>query len=353
MSSKTTTTTSQPKKEKKRRNKKGKNKTRNGDVMTINLQTAPAAVSAVAKTLAPKWKPMKGGKVCVSHLELIGTLNGSDDFTVQTFPLNPGLTQVFLWLSSIAQNYESYNFKQLRFVYAGAASSTTPGTVYLAIDFDPADPPPQTEQQLAVYFDCVSGAPWTKKLVYNATKSNMSKQKTYLIRNSNDPTPSNLPTYDTGNLIVGTEGNGLTTAIGKLWIEYEVEFQTPQGVITGPGRSLSGKYTGTDGTTNPAFSGNAPIDVTAAGGIITITSRQSYQALVDFTAGGSTITGVTTTGAQLVQKTSVINAGTTGILVNYTLAFTAPKQVVTLDLQSATMTSYAMRVGQYNVTVNA
>ncbi len=335
-----------PKPKRNNKNKTKKAKQPRQQVLTLNVSNAPAATGTSAKTRAPRWIPMPNGKVRVAHSELVGSISGTDDFTVQGFPLNPGLLAPFLWLSSIAQNYESYKFHKLRAIFAPACPSTVGGSIYLTIDFDPQDAAPQTEAQIASYYDTASDLPW-RKIHYGASSSDLSKQKTYLVRDTNTATPSNLASFDTGNLFIATIGNGSAGVLGKLWIEYEVEFMTPQFTLTAAGRSLSGRVNANDNfSTAPTVNGNLPIDFSIAGNILTLKSRQAYSALIVFNVVGTGLTSAATTGP-LTARASVTTAA--AFVNSYTLNFTGPNQLATFQITTpTTVTSYAFRIGQYN-----
>ena len=53
----------------------------------------------------------------VSHREYLGDINGTTAFTNTTYPLNPGVSQTFPWLSTIAASYQQYKFHGLIFEF--------------------------------------------------------------------------------------------------------------------------------------------------------------------------------------------------------------------------------------------
>lgn len=85
--------------------------------------SAPAANTSVVKTTIPRIKTRQNGtRIC--HREFIGNINAPENDTeLNNFQLafmgriNPGNPRVFPWLSSIATRFETFNFRNLRFIY--------------------------------------------------------------------------------------------------------------------------------------------------------------------------------------------------------------------------------------------
>ena len=74
------------------------------------------------------------------------------NFSVQTFPVNPGQGGTFPWLSNIARNFEKYKFEMLEFIYkrevSEFAANGQAGKVIMAFDPDAADPAFHNKQQM-------------------------------------------------------------------------------------------------------------------------------------------------------------------------------------------------------------
>jgi len=143
----------QPKRNRKRRrNRKAK---RQG-VMSVS---APIAESSVITNKNPRFSS-RSGNFCVKHREYITDITGSVNFTVNKYAVNPGLNNLFPWLANIANQYESYLFRKLHFVYEPACSTVTPGSVMLAVDFDASDPDPIGKVQMMAYNNAVRSPAW-------------------------------------------------------------------------------------------------------------------------------------------------------------------------------------------------
>lgn len=341
-----------PKAKNNRRNNSRRSNNQNPQNITVRVNAAPAAVGAQVRTAAPRFVEKKG-KIIVCHAELIGTLTGTEAFTTRTYSLNAGLASVFLWLSNVALNYESYRFRKLHIKFLPATSSTTNGSVYLSVDYDAEDPAPYSEQQIANYSDTVSNVPW-KPMTYKCRASDLSKRKSYFTRSDTQAVPSDLGLYDTGNLIIATVGNTGAPTLGKIWLDYEVELMTPDFVITGAGRSIAGKFAASDNfATVPTITGSLPLTPTVNANVLTLTSSAPYQGLVAVTlAAASGLTGCSAGGsATISERADAVNSGGTSCVATYTVNFTNSGQTMTIAATAGTVTAYTIRVGQYSTSL--
>ncbi len=311
---------------------------------------APVALGAVVKVAGPRFKPSKGGSTCIVHEELLGDVVGTESFTVVVYRINPGLSSFSAWLAGISPNYESYKFKRLRFKFVPTCPTSQAGAVYLTGEFDPQDPAPTSERQIASYDGTVFGAVWARH-DYNVAARNLNKRTSYFVRNGTVPN-ADLPLYDVGYVVIGTTGVTGEPTIGKLWLEYEVELTTPQLNNLAVGNSQSLFISGTDNfVTNPTPVGNAPLIVSAAGGTLSLRSTAPYQALFAFNVGGTSLPAAPATGgtATAVPKAILSNAGATSSVAQYLLSFNEGDTFTLAFTGAAAVNGYFLRFGQYNV----
>lgn len=327
---------------------------KNPAIERLTHPKAPVSVGTVAAVRKPRMRYTKNGTVIVSHSELIGNVNGSTALAISTNNINPGLLAMFPWLNNMATNYESYRFRMLNFRYSPACSTATNGYVYLTTEFDPSDPVPEYENQLAAYDGCVFGSVWSPH-IYKCAQKNLHKRSSYFVRSGSLANTSDLPLYDTGYLVVATTGGPDANIIGKLWVDYEVEFSTPQLGSPAVGKALSALFSGSnDFTTVPGKAGNAPLTASVAGGVLTLTASQPYQALVNVNVAGTGILSFDTTGttAILSQSTTIINGAGTAAVLSTNVSFPAAGSTLSLAIDATTVSATRSRFGQYNVANN-
>lgn len=202
-------------------------KTPAGKVSRAFIATARKASTTQARVRATR-------EGChVEHKELLGTVNGSVAFTALKYVCNPGMAATFPWLSVQAQQWEQYRFNKLRFRYLTRTATTTVGSVLMAPDYDPSDEAPTSELTVSTYQDCVEDAVWVEELVCDLRPSSMFSMGARKFVRSGSVGPEDLKLYDAANLFLCTVEETGASAIGKLWVEYDVDFFVPQLPVTG------------------------------------------------------------------------------------------------------------------------
>lgn len=194
------------------------------------VTTAPVSSSTVQRMQQPQFgKVSNNGRITVRHREYIADIEMSVAFAVHTtIPVNPGQSDSFPWLSRIAQNYESYTFKTLNFVYEPQCSSATAGSVMLVLDYDAADLPPASKIEAMSFNGAVRCGAWQNAKFVSSALNNIKFSKDRYVRTDATLTSNlDIKTYDLGNFYLCTQG-GLAATCGELYVEYVVEFMTPQ-----------------------------------------------------------------------------------------------------------------------------
>jgi hypothetical protein len=229
---------------------------------TRSAARAPTAISRSQRQMGPDITSSRRGRdlvVVVRHREFIGDVNGSEDFFLSQFQINPGLVGTFPWLASIAMNFESYHFRHLVFTYETQSPTTDPGTVMLAIDYDAADSAPTSKVEMMSLVGAVRAAVWNM-VEQRSTPDDLRKMAPRLyVRNT--PLASNLDikTYDVGSFFIATMGTGLVTT-GELYVEYEVELTTPTWEGQVSPATASWRRTWATGDPGPTPTGAFPLD---------------------------------------------------------------------------------------------
>jgi len=205
---------------------------RKGKISAVNI---PVATAVKQKPKAAVMRTLPDGGIRVKHRELLGTVSGSVLFEWDQYMLNPGLNEVFPWLSGIARRYEAYRMHNLKFSFVPRVSSATAGAVTLAFDHDPSDVGPETLVQAMTYQGCVRDsvirpltgqAPKAENLPWLYVRSSAQFESLSDV---------GLRSSDLGSLFVATDGFAGTTEVGELWVDYDFTFRTPQleGVVSG------------------------------------------------------------------------------------------------------------------------
>lgn len=166
----------------------------------------------------------------IVHRELVATVNGSVAFAATSYSINPGFALTFPWLSTQASGWEQYRFNKLNFEFVTRTATTTLGSVILSPDYDPLDPPPLTEAQATNSQDSVEDAPWKNIVAVLNPTSLCPKGSRKLVRSTRvagDPR-----SFDSGTFFLCTLEEIGTSALGKLWVSYDIDLYVPQTAPT-------------------------------------------------------------------------------------------------------------------------
>lgn len=175
-------------------------------------------------------KSRADGTISVTHREYIADVvaGAAGSFTNTQLHINPGLFAMFIWLSVIANRFEGYVFRKLKFCFESACSTNRSGTVMLAVDFDSADQAPTTKAQMLAFQGAVRSNVWDE-CSYTCTPANLTKFKQYFVRAALPAANLDIKTYDVGCLNIATAGTSVDALqCGELYVEYTVDLFTPQ-----------------------------------------------------------------------------------------------------------------------------
>lgn len=197
---------------------------------------APAAVGRVTgsglngRSRVPTMRS-SGRNMTVNHTERFASVTTTTTaFEIRSFSLNPGLAAIFPWMSDVANRYEKYKFRSVRFRYV-PQSAALAGTVSLAFDFDPNDDAPTSMEEANTYHDYVTTSIWTgAELSIDLANGDRLPQKD--TRPGLPGADIDLNVYDVGRLHVMTFG-AAASVVGYLEVSYVVDLfihQTQAGV---------------------------------------------------------------------------------------------------------------------------
>lgn len=125
-------------------------------------------------------------------------------------------------------------------------------------EYDAADAAPATEQIASSFEDVAEDAPW-KSIVCSLKNNAMDTiGPRHFIRTGGVPAGQDIKLYDVGQLFVASVDGTGGAPVGKLWVEYDVTFHTPQLPPTGV-ECLSGLIVGATALSAANPWGTAPV----------------------------------------------------------------------------------------------
>jgi len=150
-------------------------------------------------------------------------------FEINNYAINPGVSDSFPWLSALASNFEQYAFAGLIFEYisnsgdAITSANTALGKVILATDYNAANMPFGTEQEMLITEFSNFNKPSQNILHAVECDPKMRPQLLNYVRVGPPPASTDIKTYDLGNTSVATVGmQGTSVNVGALWVSYDV-----------------------------------------------------------------------------------------------------------------------------------
>jgi hypothetical protein len=178
--------------------------------------------------------------IVYSNREYVSDVYGPSDpdFSIQKFGLNPGLADVFPWLSQISQNYEEYELVQCIFEYKSVISETSSntngqtGTILMATNYNASQKAFGDKETMMQYHGGQSGKV-TQDLFHGVEchpeKSVGDMDK--FIRTGPTQDVADLKDFDHGNFFLALNNIPATyqdQQIGELWINYTVRLRKPR-----------------------------------------------------------------------------------------------------------------------------
>lgn len=167
----------------------------------------------------------------ICHREYLGDISGTSSFNLAQYPINPGMSRTFPWLSSIAQNYQQYKIHGLIFEFRSLLTDFVtggqPGVIVMATNYNADASSYTTKQEMENSEYAVSVKP-TRDLIHGVEcASNQTVLNQLYVRSGAPPTGQDLRLYDLGNYQIATQNNPVATSVGELWVSYCVEFFKP------------------------------------------------------------------------------------------------------------------------------
>lgn len=166
----------------------------------------------------------------VCHREFLGDITGTTAFTNRRYPINPGSTITFPWLSTIAQNYQQYRIHGLIFEFrpliTDFVTNGAPGVVIMATNYNADEPLYSTKQAMENSEYAVSVKP-TRDLIHAVECApGQTVLSELYVRPGGIASNLDLKFTDLGNFQFATQGNP-TQLLGELWCSYNIEFFKP------------------------------------------------------------------------------------------------------------------------------
>lgn len=165
------------------------------------------------------------GDILIRQTEFIGNVRGSENFTLDSYEINPGLDKMFPFLSQLANNYEMYEWSGLMVAYkptsGEGATNNAVGKVVIATNYDPRAPDFGSSMEMQNYDYASVGKP-SQTIIHGieTAKSQLPIGMKYV---RNGVSSKDLEFTDIGKLFIATEGMPSNEVVGELHVTYTVK----------------------------------------------------------------------------------------------------------------------------------
>jgi hypothetical protein len=262
----------------------------------------------------PQFKTSNATNI-ICHREYLGDITGTAGFSNNVYPLNPGVSTTFPWLSSIAENYQQYRIHGLIFEFrpliTDFVTGGAPGVVVMATNYNADAIPYNTKQEMENSEYAVSVKP-TMSLMHGVECAGGQTVLSQLYVRTGSPAANlDLKFTDLGNFQLATQANPPGANLGELWVSYCVEFFKPILPQDVGGNILTAKiYRGTvvaasDPLGSALLNAKGDLQATSTGKSITFKGQPGnyYYVQVAWAGSAAAIIGVPifTPSANLVQ----------------------------------------------------
>lgn len=182
-----------------------------------------------------------------------GTASTPSGFFNQIFPLNPGSSVTFPWLSSIAGKFEQYRIEGMVFEYKSLYSDAVVtqngsiGAVILATEYNAGAAAYTSKQQMENYQFAQSCKPSHSVLHPIECARSQNVLSELYVRPSTVPAGEDIKTYDFGDFQIASQGiplgaGGTPVPMGELWVSYQIALIKPKIPQSGPASYIDSGY---------------------------------------------------------------------------------------------------------------
>lgn len=170
------------------------------------------------------------------YLKDIVTSPSASTFSIESFLINPGNSSTFPFLSQVANNYEQYEIEGMVFEFRSTSAdalnsvNTALGTVMMATQYDVADAPFATKQEMLNYEFSTSVKPSESTLhMVECDPRQTTISELYVLDGAEAPANTDPRLYHLGKFNIATTGfQGTSVNVGELHVTYQVRLLKPK-----------------------------------------------------------------------------------------------------------------------------
>jgi Viral coat protein (S domain) len=178
----------------------------------------------------------------ITNREFIGDVTppttAASFYTAFSGNINPGLNNLFPWLSQIALYYEEYEFVQLIFEFKSMVTegnTNAQGNIIMATQYNATNPLFANKQTMENY-DYANSSKVTQNAYHGVECApQLSAGGALYVRTGTVPTGQDTKTYDLGifQLAVNNPYTTSSLNLGELWVSYSIKLRKSKLILPG------------------------------------------------------------------------------------------------------------------------
>lgn len=194
---------------------------------------SPVRANAILAQPVPRVESSQDVGISYSHCEFLGDVTGSADWELTQFHVNPGLPEVFPWLSGVASNFQKYRIDGLVFYIRSTSSVAIAnetnlglGTVMGGFQNNVYDKAPGSKLEFLSLSGARSGKPSEDHIFPMECDRSKNVFGNLLIRTVG--VADDLAKYDHAVFNLATVGFPGEYYLGELWVSYKLTLMAPK-----------------------------------------------------------------------------------------------------------------------------
>jgi hypothetical protein len=168
------------------------------------------------------------------HVEMIGAVTSTTSFSLTSYSINPGLPNVFPWLSNVARNFQQYKIHGMVICFKSSLTNAVAtfdslGKVIIATDLNPAASAPSSAVQMEQMQFASAVKPSEDLDSFVECDRSLGGREICYVRVGDVPSNASVADYDHGNLLVATDGQPEGgKVLGWLYASYDLTLFNPK-----------------------------------------------------------------------------------------------------------------------------
>jgi hypothetical protein len=193
--------------------------------------SAPVTQTGLQRTRAPRFLGSSTG--CrVTHREYLRRVASTANvFSIAGYPVQPGDSRTFPWLSNMAANWSRYKFHKLQFKFISETATSKGGSVNMTFNTDPADPAPTSKQLMTQNASSLQCKTWETATLSasGAAYAQQPKGGLFVHKAGEQDDDAMRRQSDFAYFFISASCPDVAedAAVGDLWVEYDIEFSVP------------------------------------------------------------------------------------------------------------------------------